>query len=72
MPETREIFVKVPAEGYEQLKELAESEHRTLSDFVRLALEESAARKGKPIPLSVRRGGDQGGRHPNTGKGKAK
>jgi predicted transcriptional regulator len=44
---TQSFLVRLSEDEHEQLKQLAESEHRSMQDVARLAISERAARVGR-------------------------
>lgn len=60
MNKTKQLVIRVQEQDMDSLRELAEDERRSVSDMVRLAVEEFAARRGKTIRLEVDRGGYRG------------
>lgn len=55
--DTRTLPIRLPISGYDELKNLADEEGRSLSDVTRTALEEYAQRRGKKLKLNIQRGG---------------
>lgn len=58
------IQLRVPADAYEVLKAAAEAERRTVSEFIRIAVEDrlKAPPHEQLVNLSMQRGGWRGGR----------
>jgi hypothetical protein len=56
---TQKFTLKMPVEDYDQLRLLAEEENRGMSDVVRTALKEYAAKKGLKFKGRVERGGNR-------------
>ncbi len=59
--ENQRLTVTLPREGYRRIAELAKQRGMSLSNFVRLALEEAARRDGVEVDLRVSMGGDRTG-----------
>lgn len=57
MARSKPLQVKLPTEGYEALEALAKRERRPISDVVRQAIEEYAAKQGVTANFDVDRGG---------------
>lgn len=57
------VQLRVPEDAYEALKEAAEDERRTVSEFIRLAVEDRlrAEPHRKDVNLSMKQGGWRGG-----------
>jgi len=54
---TRKFTLKLPPEDYEQLQQIATEEERGMSDVVRTAIKEYAAKRGRKLTGQVERGG---------------
>jgi hypothetical protein len=59
MMATQQFTMKMPVEDYAQLRMLAEEENRGMSDVMRTALKEYAAKKGHKLKGRVQRGGNR-------------
>lgn len=59
MPEeTRTLPIRLPLSEYDKVKQLAEDEGRTMSDVVRLALQNYLSAAGVETKIRVKRGGN--------------